>query len=107
MAQLGIGVIRDVLGVNPSDPAGAEQGEMHARLLVTGSCWQMVHNMQATRGQTPGLVHGRCTIDGQLARHRKCPALGTAATLATLPPIVFQWFFQRNLVRALTLGAVR
>ncbi|MGI9436124.1 MAG: carbohydrate ABC transporter permease [Geminicoccaceae bacterium] len=30
-----------------------------------------------------------------------------AATLATLPPIVFLWFFQRNLVRGLTLGAVR
>lgn len=30
-----------------------------------------------------------------------------AATLATLPPIVFLWFFQRNLIRGLTLGAVR
>ena len=30
-----------------------------------------------------------------------------AATLASAPPIVFLWIFQRNLVRGLTLGAVR
>lgn len=30
-----------------------------------------------------------------------------AATLASAPPIVFLWMFQRNLVRGLTLGAVR
>jgi len=30
-----------------------------------------------------------------------------AATLATLPPIAFLWFFQRNLLRGLTFGAVR
>ena len=30
-----------------------------------------------------------------------------AATLASVPPIVFLWIFQRNLVRGLTLGAIR
>ena len=30
-----------------------------------------------------------------------------AAALASLPPIVFWGIFQRNLVRGLTLGAVR
>jgi multiple sugar transport system permease protein len=30
-----------------------------------------------------------------------------AATLASAPPVVFLWIFQRNLVRGLTLGAVR
>ena len=29
------------------------------------------------------------------------------ATLATLPPVVLLWFFQRNLLRGLTFGAVR
>ncbi len=30
-----------------------------------------------------------------------------AASLATTPPIVFLWLFQRNLLRGLTLGAVK
>lgn len=30
-----------------------------------------------------------------------------AATLATLPPVVLLWFFQRNLLRGLTFGATR
>ena len=30
-----------------------------------------------------------------------------AATLATLPPVVLLWLFQRNLLRGLTFGAVR
>ena len=30
-----------------------------------------------------------------------------AATLATVPPVVLLWFFQRNLLRGLTFGAVR
>lgn len=30
-----------------------------------------------------------------------------AATLASIPPIVFLWIFQRNIVRGLTVGAIR
>ena len=34
-------------------------------------------------------------------------AAATLATLATLPPVVLLWFFQRHLLRGLTFGAVR